>query len=333
MTATPDQGRTPRRGLLHGGGADRPALAAALMVGSLGLLGLQDAIVKIASDAVSLWQFQMLRAGFNLGLLALLARALWGEGRPRIRSLPAVALRSALLVGAMLMFFGGVQYLALSQMAAGLYVFPLFVAALSHLLLGERVGPRRIGAIAAGFLGALLLLQPWRAGFSPVQLMPVGAALCYAGTILTTRRLCREESPVALAFGVAVAFLIVGASGALWFTLSPAADAAAWPYLLTGWRPLTVGALGAVFACSLLNLTANIGLARAYQTAESSWLAPFDYSYLIFATLWGYLVFGDLPNAPGVAGMALIAGAGVYVAWRERREKRLARANFNRALR
>jgi drug/metabolite transporter (DMT)-like permease len=321
-----------RAGFLDGGGADRPALAATLMVGSLAMLALQDGLVKTASDAVSLWQFQFLRALFNLIMLAALSRLLWGVTLPRPKRIWAVALRSALLVGAMLCFFGGVPYLALSEIAAGLYVFPLFIAALSHLVLGEKVGPRRLAAIIAGFSGTLLILKPGGADFSPVSLMPVGAAFCYACTVLTTRRLCRDESPVTLAYGVGIAFLIVGASGLIAFT-GASADTVSWPYLQTGWRGLELWVLGAVLACSCLNLTANIGLAKSYQSAESSWLAPFDYSYLIFATFWGYVFFGDLPDILAAIGMAMIAGGGAYVAWRERREKRLPRANFNRSLR
>ena len=75
----------------------------------------------------------------------------------------------------------------------------------------------------------------------------------------------------------------------------------------------------AIVACSLLNLTANIMLARAYQTAESSWLAPYDYCYLVFAAFWGYIVWGTVPDLGTVVGMALIAVAGIYVATRQAR--------------
>ena len=69
-----------------------------------------------------------------------------------------------------------------------------------------------------------------------------------------------------------------------------------WPYLFTGWHEPALWVLAIVVVCSVLNLTANIGLAKAYQSAEASWLAPFDYSYMIFATFWGFVFWGDIPG-------------------------------------
>ena len=93
-----------------------------------------------------------------------------------------------------------------------------------------------------------------------------------------------------------------------------------------GWLPLTGTLVALTLTCSGLNVTANLGLTMAYQNAESSWLAPIDYCYLIFATLWGLVFFGDFPNASMLAGMVLIAGAGAFTAWRERQLNRVAQA-------
>lgn len=305
---------------LHGTTEDNPQRAASLMVGALFLLGLQDALIKFSSSEISLWQFQFFRAAFNLVFLLVFLRGM----PPPPKRLWAVALRSLLLCGAMVCFFSGVPFLGLANIAAGLYVFPLFVAVMSGLVLGEKVGPRRVMAIAVGFVGTLLILKPGTDAFAPVALMPVGAALFYACTILTTRKLCRNESPVTLAFGVGVAFLILGALGLVVFTDQPFVQyAKAWPYLFTGWANIDMWVYGIVAMCSALNLSANIGLATAYQSAEPSWLAPFDYSYLVFATFWGFLIWRDMPDVPMFLGMVMIAGSGAFVAWRERQEKRV----------
>ncbi|MGI9404832.1 MAG: hypothetical protein ACR2O4_00550, partial [Hyphomicrobiaceae bacterium] len=131
QTATSGKG-----GLLDGTSVDRPALAAGLMVFSLSLLGLQDALVKLTSDAVSIWQFQMIRSALNLILLFLLAQVIWGRRQPRPKRLWAVFLRSFFLVVTMILFFGGVPFLSLAEIAAGLYVYPLYIALLSTLILG-----------------------------------------------------------------------------------------------------------------------------------------------------------------------------------------------------
>lgn len=321
MTELPEQtgGQGARRRFLGGATEDRPAQAASLVLGAVFLLALQDGLIKLVSPEISLWQFQALRSLVNLLLLLLLSRIIWGTVPPRPKRLWAVALRSILLVGAMILFFGGVPFLTLPEIAAGLYVFPLFVAVLAALILRERLGPRRVVAIGAGFIGTCLILKPGTENFTLVGLMPVGAGLCYAMQILVTRRLCRDESPVTLTIGVAITFLTLGVLGLLVFSwLDGGALAVEWPYLFTGWHQPALWVLAIIVVCSVFNLTANIGLAKAYQSAEASWLAPFDYSYMIFATFWGFVFWGDIPGALTLTGMAMIAAAGAFVTWRER---------------
>ena len=293
-----------------------------LMIGALFMLGLQDAIIKWTSTGISLWQFQFFRSAFNLMLLTIFVRfVLAGRLTPPIR-LWAVMARSLLLCGAMVTFFSGVPFLSLAEIAAGLYVFPLFVGVLSHFVLGEKVGPRRIVAILVGFCGTLMILKPGTDAFTPISLLPVSAGFFYACTILTTRKLCRDESPVTLAMGVAVMFLTLGITGLIVFTPQPWVEqAAAWPYIFTGWSWVDTSVYGVIAFCSVLNLTANISLAKAYQSAEASWLAPFDFSYLIWATFWGFVIWRDLPDAWMFAGMVLIAASGGFVAWRHQQEK------------
>ena len=297
---------------------DNPSLAAGLMVSALALLSFQDAIIKVTSDWLSIWQFQTVRSLINISLLLATAAFIAGWRQLAPRRISAVILRSIFLVGAMLCFFSGVPFLSLAEIAAGLYLFPLIVALLSRFVLGETVGPDRLAAVAAGFIGSMLILKPATADFQMVGLLPIAAAFFYACMVLTTRKLCRGESPLALASGVAIAFLSVGLIGLAIFPAPSAASAQnlQWSYLMTSWHPLSLVLFAAIATCSLLNLVANILLARAYQTAESSWLAPYDYSYLVFAAVWGYVLWGTIPDPLTLCGMALIAGAGIFVATR-----------------
>lgn len=309
-----------RSSIFEGSDGDRPGTAAGLMLVALLVLSLQDSLVRLAGADTTLWQFQLLRSTGNMILLLLLARVIWGTAPKRPKLFWAVALRSFLLLAATMLFFGGVPTLTMAEMAAGLYTFPIFVTILSVLILGERVGLRRAGAVLAGAVGAFLILQPASAGFTWLKLMPVAAGLCYAGVVITTRRYCRGESPVTLAFGVAISYVSAAVLGLVVLEVFPAGQAAeeSIPYLARGWVPLGATVLGLAIVCSFLNVGANLCLTMAYQNAESSWLAPFDYCYLVFATLWGLALFGDFPNISMLAGMALIAGSGAFTAWRER---------------
>lgn len=300
-------------------------MAAGLMLFALFTLGFQDALVRIAAPETSIWMFQLIRATGNLVLILVVSRLIWGGMPRRPVRLWAVTVRSLCMLCALLFFFGGIQHLTLAEMAAGLYTFPIFVTLLSAFVMRERVGLQRIGAVAIGAAGAALILQPGSDDFTVIKLMPIGAGCAYAGVVILTRRWCRQESPLTLATGVAVCFWLAGLIGVVGLSAFPLPDGitAALPYLATGWVEPIWMVIGLCLACSVLNLVSNVALAKAYQSAESSWLAPFDYSYLIFATFWGWVFFADLLNLSMVLGMMLITSAGLFTAWRENRLKKV----------
>ena len=289
------------------------------MLGGLVCLSLQDGLIKIISIETTLWQLQAYRALLNIALVYFIARQLMPGMSIKPKRPAIVAMRSMFQVGALTLFFGGAPFLSLAQMAGGLYTFPLFVG-LFGWLLGEPVGPRRIVAIAAGFFGTLLVLRPEAGSFSAINLMPVGAGFCYALFVITTRRLCRDETPAALVLGANVGIASVGFIGLLLVPWLPVSQSTrdAFPFLLTSdapWIPLVVIV---IVSCSLLNTIGNLCLSKAYQSADSSFLAPIDYCYLLFATGWGIVLFSDYPTPLILLGLSLIASAGIFVAWRER---------------
>ena len=179
----------------------------------------------------------------------------------------------------------------------------------------------RISAVVVGASGAGLILDPFHINFSLVQLLPIAAGFFYACNILILRRACRYESALSLVMAVAILSILSGLVGIGLLTLFPFAKdlAIQMPFITIGWPKLTIMVLGVAIFCSALNLTGNICLARAYQTADSSWLAPIDFTYLVFAAFWGRLIFGTWPSQKALLGMSLIAIAGIVIAWREQR--------------
>ncbi len=302
---------------------DRPLLAIVLLLIATFSLALQDSLMKLMASETSFWQIQTLRALGNIAISVLLA---WFSGglmllRPRNRN--GVLLRSAFLAITMFLFFSGAPLLSITEMAAGLYTYPIFVCLLAGPVLGEHIGLWRMASIVIGSVGALIVISPWKDGFNVVQLLPVSAGFFFACNLLTLRRVCRHESTLALSFVAGIIFLAVGLSGAtllsLWQPTSPGLSAM--PYVTVGWPELTWLVAGFALLASALNLTGNICMTRAYQTADASLLAPLDFVYLIFAAFWGRLIFNQWPSTDTVAGMMLIIFAGVTIALREHRLK------------
>ncbi|MEM6622682.1 MAG: DMT family transporter [Pseudomonadota bacterium] len=308
---------------LDGTTEDRPGLAAGLMLTALMMLAVQDSLARLAGLHISFWQFQAMRASGNIVLLTLMALILMGRLPPLPRRPLAVGARVFMMILTTIFFFGGIPEVSIVEMAAGLYTYPIFVTLLSATFLREKIGLRRIAAVAVGATGAMLILQPGAAEFSPIKLMPVAAGFCYAVNVIITRRFCRGENALTMAGAIAVSFVVLGVAGCIVLAYLPVPEdlRQTFPYLTYGWREPMLWIVGITVICSLINASANVALTKAYQSAESSWLAPFDYSYLVFAALAGIVFFGTIPGPYQVAGMCLIAGAGAFTAWRERRLK------------
>ncbi len=315
-------------GLFSRTDSDRPMLAIVLLLVATFTLGLQDSLMKFMSSQTSFWQIQTLRSTGNLLLLILMASFTGSLALLLPVNWKAVYLRALFLAVCMFFFFSGAPFLTVAQMATGLYTYPFFICVMAGPLLGETLGPWRLASICLGISGALLILSPWQDGFSVVQLLPILAGFFFACNIITLRRACRHESTLALAFATGVVFLISGLCGIFLLTVfAPAVTVQqAMPYVAIGWPQLTLAVAAFAVLASLLNLTGNICLSRAYQTADSSLLAPLDFSYLIFAAIWGKILFDQWPTPLTLFGMLLIISAGATIAWREQLNARSSSA-------
>lgn len=220
--------------------------------------------------------------------------------------------RGMLIMLATLFFFWALQYLPMAEAIAIFFVEPLILTLLSPLLLGERIGWRRLSAVGVGFLGALLVIRPTFQDAGWPALLPLCAALCFALYLVLTRRLATGMDPIVMQFqaGIAggltaVAILLLG-----------------WG---TGWLPDVIVPVipdsDALMLLILLGLIATGGhmlVVHAFRRASAGVLAPFQYLEIISATLLGLLIFGDFPDALTWCGIAVIIGSGLFVFYRER---------------
>ncbi|MDC0093353.1 DMT family transporter [Alphaproteobacteria bacterium] len=299
---------------------DNPISALCMIVFGVIILSLQDGLIKYMAPNTSFWQFQLIRSIGNIILLCLIAKFTIGFHSLLPLNWKAVYFRAFMMTSCMFCFFAASPILSLAQMAAGLYTYPIFVSILAVLILKETIKFWRFLALITGCLGALLILEPWSVKFTAFQLLPIIAGFFFASNIVLIRKYCRKETVVALTLAVGVMFFISACLGIILFDLIFYNDflRVKVPFVFIGWPKLTLIIFIFSVSCSLLNVTGNILLAKAYQTAESSWLAPIDYSYLIFAAIWGKLLFDVWPTYLNIIGISFIAVSGILIAWRER---------------
>ena len=279
------------------------------------LLAFQDSVVKLMSNQTTLWQFQGLRGTFNLCFLLVFLAIFRKVSFILPKNYFAVYLRAFFLTITMVCFFSGAPYLTISQMAAGLYTYPLFTVILAGPILKEKITLQKIFALIMGFSGAVLILSPWKGNSTALQILPLSAGFFYACNILTIRKLCKNETPYALAAGVAITFVVICSLMLIATELIPFSEESKElnPYLMNGWTTLATTLVLTVLMVSLFNVSGNLLITKAYQTSESSWLAPIDYIYFIFAAFWSKIFFNQLPNEVGFIGIILIVSAGLLI--------------------
>jgi drug/metabolite transporter (DMT)-like permease len=227
-----------------------------------------------------------------------------------------VAVRCAVQATSMLFYFGALAFMPIAQVGAGLFTAPLFVLLFSAAIFGHRIGPRRLFAVAIGFAGVLVMLRPDPANLSPLLLMPVASGALYAMSNLLTREWCADEPVGAVIGGFFLAIGLAGALGCALLALAPAPALvqAAAPFLTAPWAAASGTALFWIAAQAIGSLAAVAMITRGYQTAETSYVTVFEYSFLVTASFWAWMVWGDTLDAASVLGVAMIVASGAIIA-------------------
>ncbi|MEJ0041101.1 MAG: DMT family transporter [Rhizomicrobium sp.] len=281
----------------------------ALKIGATLAFGLQYVGIKLAGS-VPVGEVVLFRAFFALFPLFVLAHYTVGIGPMMRTERPLLHIvRSAVGATGMFLNFAALKVLPLADITAFGFVQPIFAVVLAALVLKETVGPYRGAAVAIGFAGVMMMIEPHGGvlgiaahGFSAGAGLALGSALVSAFVVIYIRQMSATEKSETIVFYFMSLCTVVGAVSLIW------------------WRaPLSWGAAAWLAAAGVAGGFGQIGMTFSYRYAEPSLLAPFDYSAMIWAVAFGLAIFGEVPALLVLIGAAVVTAAGVFIAWREHR--------------
>lgn len=289
---------------------DIPVLGIALILAAMGFLSVMDATVKtLMDDGMAVVQMLALRSWMIVPVMAVWMGNRGGVASFKTGQVKLHLLRVVLGTGAPLFFFSALKTLPLADATTIFFGATFIMTALSVPVLGEKVGPHRWLAVALGFIGVMIAMRPSGALIDVGALYAFGASVAYSLFMLATRKLGAGEGTVkqVLYFH---AWLGIVSTAALPFVYRP----------FTGDEVLVIVVIGGLVVAGHLCMT------RAFALAPVALLAPFEYTTLVWATILGYLFFGDFPGPYTVAGATLIVLSGLYLVYRESRTGGLKRS-------
>jgi drug/metabolite transporter (DMT)-like permease len=281
--------------------ADRPFRGIALILASTVFLGASDVTAKYLSATLPSIEIAWIR--FMVFAMIMSPAMLSGSPLYALRSRrPGLqVVRGIALLGSSLFFISGLRFLPIAEASATGFVAPLFVTALSIIFLGESVGVRRWLATAAGLIGVLIILRPGTSAFHPAAFFPIVSALAWACTLIMTRMMSgSEHAMTTMTYSSIVGVCILTA-------LVP------FVWVAPSWHDILFG----IF----IGVASTAGqwiVVLAFRYADASVLAPFSYTQLVWVSILGFVIFGELPDIWTVTGAVFIVGSGLYTAHRER---------------
>jgi drug/metabolite transporter (DMT)-like permease len=275
-----------------------------MMVLTTFIFAVQDGISRHLAGEYNVFMVVMIRYWFFAAfVMTVAARKAGGLIAAAATRQPLMqGFRAVLLVAEICVMIYGFTLLGLVESHAVFAAYPLLIAALSGPVLGERVGWRRWAAIAVGFVGVIIILEPGFGVFQPAAVIPFIAALMFALYGLLTRFVARLDS-------AATSFFWTGTVGSVAMTA-----VGAW-----FWEPMSAPDWAWMAALCVTGAAGHYTLIKCYEVAEASAVQPFAYLQLVFASAIGLLVFAETIRLNVAMGAALIVGAGLFTLWRQRR--------------
>ncbi|WP_366658280.1 DMT family transporter [Fodinicurvata sp. EGI_FJ10296] len=285
------------------GGTRSNGQAIAVMSAGILCLVVNDAMAKWLTDFYSPLQIVFLRNLLAMPMIAGIVFAVGGRSAFLTPHLGLHALRGLFLVGGAYAFFMALSFLPLAEATSLIFAAPIFITALSVPFLGEQVGWRRWTAVIVGFAGVLIVVRPGAAAFQPASLLVVGTAALYALAMISARWISRDETVWTMMFHVVFFPLLISAA------LAPLA-----------WQTPQMNHLPLFFGMAVFGTLGMTFITQAFRMAPAAIVAPFDYTALVWASLFGWLIWGEMPGVWTYTGAAVIIASGIYIVVRETRK-------------
>ncbi|MEY4695730.1 MAG: hypothetical protein RIT14_158 [Pseudomonadota bacterium] len=287
-TSTP-----PRSGTLKG---------VALMLAAMAVLPFLDVAAKmLGQQGLPILQIVWARMALGAALTLPFVLRLGGTAALRPDRPVLHGFRAAFLLAATFAFFFALKFLPIADSLAIFFIHPLLVTALSPLLLGETVGPRRWAAVAVGFIGTLIIIRPGFAEVNPGTLLALASGASFACYILMTRRISGQAHAVITTFHTSLLGTVLATALVVW-----------------GWQAPSLSQWGLLLLVGFLATFGHFLIVRAYDHAEASLLAPLAYTEIVMATLAGWWFFRDFPDGWTILGVSILIGCAIHISWRER---------------
>ncbi len=284
---------------------------ALLMVASMAAFTANDTFFKTLSDDLPLAQGIFLRGVLvTLALLAYVRFAGISLAVPVPRDRWLIAARSLAEAVTAFLFLTALFNMPLANATAILQALPLVVTVAGAYVFSEQLGWRRLGAVALGFVGVMLIVRPGTDGFTVYSLYALAAVLTITIRDLVTRALTSEVSSVATAAHAALIITATFGVVSIW----------------DDWQPVTASAAGSIIGAAVCIILAYVLSVAVMRVGEVGFVSPFRYTGLVFALILGYLVFGEWPTALEFLGAGIVVATGIYTLWRERQVGLRARA-------
>lgn len=289
------------------------------LVAGIAIVSVQDVVIRFLSGGYSVFEIMLVRSVVAVIVVLPLIRLEGGLETLKTRRPFMHAARGLFACFAYTFYYMAIAAMPLADVVAITFSAPLIVTALSVPILKEPVGWHRWTGVGLGFVGVVVMLRPGRGVFDPAAVLALLAALTYAGNILITRQLGRTDSSSSMTFYTCgVYILFAGIAGLALGDGRFAGDGhASLDFLFRAW---TIPAIDDLGLMAVTGLTFGAGfycLTQAYRMGQPSLVAPFEYTAILLAVIWGFAFWRELPDALAYLGIALIVGGGIYVLRRE----------------